>query len=175
MTAAVEKGKLLIAHPFLLDPNFIQTVVLMIEYADEGAFGLVLNRPLELTVDKLSESLGISWGGAAPAPSVMLGGPVETQSIWVVHDGGRGIGVESEVVREVEFSSSAPAIRSLLLEPAGRFRICLGYSGWGPGQLDRELEGGYWLVGDATPELVFDTDAAAMWLRAMKETDQGEE
>ncbi|MEK8023989.1 MAG: YqgE/AlgH family protein [Candidatus Hydrogenedentota bacterium] len=172
MNTTIEKGKLLIAHPFLLDPNFIQTVVLVIEYEDEGAFGLVMNRPLELTVDKLSDSLGISWGGSDPAPNVCLGGPVETQTVWVVHDGGRGIGVASEVVSHVAFSSSAPAIRSMLMEPAGRFRICLGYSGWGPGQLEKEMEGGYWLLADATPELVFDIDPAAMWLKAMQTTEE---
>lgn len=156
---ASARGKLLIAGPSLLDPNFWRTVVLIVEHTDEGAFGLVLNRPAEVTVadtvPQLEELL-------EPEDPMFMGGPVAPSAVIVL---GRFedpsdaalIAFEDVGVLSSEFSleQRAAGLR------AGRAFI--GHAGWGPGQLDGELERGDWFLEPARLNDVFSGDPDQLW------------
>ena len=160
-------GKLLIAEPLLGDPNFDRSVVLMIEHTDDGALGVVLNRPTELAVDTvLSE-----WSGLAASPSVLyMGGPVEPNGVLAL---GRRAGAEATVPGWTEVLGDVGTV-DLHLDPdelAGRLdsiRFFAGYSGWGGGQLEAELADGAWLVVPAVADDVFVPDPDAMWRTVLR-------
>jgi len=135
------RGQLLIAAPTLTDPNFARTVVLVSEHTDEGAMGVVLNRPSELTIGEAVPSLTAALDAEQ---SVYVGGPVASTSIVFL----------------LEFLD--PELAALLV--FGRVgRVFAGYAGWGPGQLDEELGSEDWIVEPATPDDVFGDDPASLW------------
>lgn len=160
---------LLIAMPQLVDPNFTRSVVLMIEHNDSGSFGLVINQPSPLSARELLDSLEMSWGGADDAP-VWSGGPVSPGTGWVLHEPvatiADGPGTAA-VGPGVDLSTSPERLRLLARRPPDRLRILLGYSGWGPGQLAREMAEGAWLHADLDPAIVFDLAPDEMWRAAV--------
>jgi putative transcriptional regulator len=126
---------LLLAMPQLEDPNFVRSVVLMVEHNSEGSFGLILNRPSDLKVTEVLETLSIEWSGDDDEV-VWSGGPVMPRTGWVLHE-----------------PTDLPA----------RMRFVLGFSGWGSSQLESELASGAWLAAEASAEIIFETPAEAMW------------
>jgi putative transcriptional regulator len=136
------KGRLLVATPALFDPNFRRTVVLVGEHGEEGAMGLVLNRPSEVTVGEAVPPLATMAGSDA---RVYVGGPVQPEAVLVLAEFVDPSAAATMVVGEVGFASSEGDLE----EVAGvvrRARVFAGYSGWGPGQLEAELEEESWLV-----------------------------
>jgi putative transcriptional regulator len=136
------KGRLLVATPALFDPNFRRTVVLVGEHSDEGAMGLVLNRPSDVTVGEAVPPL-VPVAGAESL--VHVGGPVQPEAVLVLAEFDDPEAAATIVVGDVGFASS----EGELDEVAGvtrRARVFAGYSGWGPGQLEAELEEESWLV-----------------------------
>jgi len=167
---------LLLAMPHLVDPNFSRAVVLMVEHNDEGSFGLVVNHPSDMDAVSLLDALDIVWKGEEEA-RVWSGGPVMPTSGWVLHAptdvvAKPGETLEStgtvELVAGVALSTSPDNLRAIAASPPGRVRLLLGYAGWGPGQLADEMASGSWLHADATPELVFETEADEMWEAALR-------
>ncbi len=160
-------GQLLIAEPLLGDPNFDRTVVLMIEHSDDGALGVVLNRPTDLEVDAvLSE-----WAGLAASPPVLyMGGPVEQNGVLAL---GRRAGADVRVPGWTSVLGEVGTI-DLHLEPheladgLEGIRFFAGYSGWGGGQLEAELAEGAWLVVPAVADDVFAPDPDAMWRSVLR-------
>jgi putative transcriptional regulator len=136
------KGRLLVATPALFDPNFRRTVVLVGEHGDEGAMGLVLNRPSDVTVGEAVPPLA----GVAGAESLVhVGGPVQPEAVLVLAEFDDPEAAATIVVGDVGFASSEGELDDV----AGvtrRARVFAGYSGWGPGQLETELEEESWLV-----------------------------
>ncbi|HEY7069906.1 MAG TPA: YqgE/AlgH family protein [Acidimicrobiales bacterium] len=184
-------GKLLIAEPMLEDPNFDRTVVLMIEHTPDGALGVVLNRPTELEVDAV---LG-EWSALAASPPVLyMGGPVEQNAVLALarrpraagHPDPRHPAAGSPVwpdPSEARDTAETPGWTSVVgdigtidlhLDPddvapgVDGIRFFAGYSGWGGGQLEAELEEGAWLVVDATDDDVFAADPDAMWRAVLR-------
>jgi putative transcriptional regulator len=161
---------LLIAMPQLVDRNFTRSVVLMIEHTDHGSFGLVINQPGPIKAGELLDSLSIPWRGDEDA-LVWMGGPVSTNTGWVLHapelgdDEGPGT---TRIAPGIQLSTSPERLRALAARPPERLRLLLGYSGWGPGQLAREMSQGSWLHADLDPEIVFAPDPDAMWTAAVK-------
>jgi putative transcriptional regulator len=156
------RGRLLVATPDLRDPNFSRTVVLMLEHSDEGALGVVLNRPVDLRVEEVLPD----WAAQASAPACLfVGGPVSPSSAIGL---GRGAGDGLDVLfdglgtldLDLEDGGSPPDIADL--------RIFVGYSGWSPGQLEQELQAGGWLVLDLLPEDPFTADPSQLWTRVLK-------
>lgn len=137
-------GKLLVASRSLRDPNFARTVVLMIEHSDEGALGVVLNRPSRKTVDDVWESVGEPPLGNHDL--VYLGGPVQGPLI-AVH-AAEELG-EKEVLPGVFMSVERSVLEQLVQTPESQARLYSGHSGWGGGQLEGELRAGGWHVIDA--------------------------
>ena len=157
------KGQLLIAGPALVDPNFRRTVVLVGEHSEDGALGLVLNRPSEATVDEAVPELG----PLVEAPSqVHFGGPVQPSAIVVLADFVDPERAGSLVLDSVGFLPAE--IDPDELGELRRARVFAGYAGWGPGQLDDELEEGSWIVEPALPEDVFTDDPSALWADVLR-------
>lgn len=151
------KGQLLVASPFLRDPNFLQTVVLLVEHTSEGAFGVVLNRPIEKTVQDL-------WSEVKEPPCqnqrhLNLGGPV-SGPVMALHT--RPPYGELEILPGVYFSAEKEHLEKLVRETDVPMKLFVGHSGWSGGQLESELEQGAWLTTPATPEHVF-RDEYALW------------
>src|SRR5947208_5598536 len=144
------KGRLLVATPGLLDTNFFRTVVLVVEHTDEGAAGVVLNRP---TDTELAGPLEDWRGMAADPPLVFFGGPVSpTDAVCLARSGpdGRPPGFEPVVDGLGVLDLS---VRAHEMHPrVDRLRVFAGYAGWDAGQLERELREGAWYVLDADPE-----------------------
>ena len=147
------------------DPNFDRTVVLMIQHSAEGAMGLVLNRPTDVTI---ADALP-GWATVATEPRVLhVGGPVEGNSGWCL----------ARARAPSDLSGFVPVLSDLglvdldldPLEVGDSFhavRVYAGYSGWGPGQLEQELAQDAWFVADAEPGDPFLPDASALWPRIL--------
>src|ERR1700722_3492733 len=158
------KGQFLLAPRRLPDPNFFRTVVFMVQHGEDGALGLVLNRPLEMTVKRACDD---ALEVACEAESVLhQGGPCEGP-LMALHSHRKaaliGQSGESEIVSGIYFSTEKEELEWLLKHPKPKAKFFVGYSGWGPGQLERELETGSWLIAKANIKLVFDTEDADQW------------
>ena len=148
------KGHLLVASPHLADPNFSRTVVLMIHHGEDGAFGVVLNRPADNTVKELWEQVG-----ETPCESdrqVNVGGPVAGPLMAVHTD---ELLSEMEILPGLYFAAQKEHLEELLRRRDEPFRLFIGHSGWGGGQLENELHEGAWLTTPATVDAVFGEDA----------------
>ena len=153
------RGQLLIAGPSLLDPNFWRTVVLVIEHTEEGALGLVLNRPSETTVGEavaqLEELVDLD-------DQLFIGGPVQPSSVIVLGEfedpGDAALLAFDDVGVLAAGSSPEEALGGLR---AGRAFV--GHAGWGPGQLDDEIERGDWILEPARLQDAFSEDPQSLW------------
>jgi putative transcriptional regulator len=152
------RGHLLIAGPSLVDPNFWRTVVLVGEHSEEGALGVVLNRASDAAVDETVPELMILADGLG---HVHVGGPVQPSAIVVLADFLEPERAASLVLDSVGFLPAE--VDPTTLGELKRARVFAGYAGWGPGQLDGELEEGSWIVEPALPEDVFTSDPDALW------------
>lgn len=160
------KGRLLVATPPLEDPHFDRTVVYVLEHHDEGALGVILNRPIE---EQLSEPLD-RWADLT-AGLVFLGGPVEPDALIALALTKQAL---TEPTDELAPVSGMIASADLTADPAfvaagvNSVRVFRGYSGWGPGQLEGEIDAGAWLVLDAEPGDVFDPDPDSLWRSVLR-------
>jgi putative transcriptional regulator len=157
------KGQLLIAGPGLLDPNFWRTVVLVGEHTDEGALGVVLNRSSETPVDEAAPELSRLTDAMG---NVHVGGPVQPSTVVVLADFANPPEDEELVVGSVGFLPAE--IDPDELGELRRARVFVGYAGWGPGQLDGELEDGSWIVEPADPDDVFTDEPDELWSAVLR-------
>lgn len=153
---------LLISMPQLNDPVFRHNVILLCEHGEEGAFGLVLNRPTETpasSVVQLTPQV-VSRNGL----DLWIGGPVEPERGWILI-GEEPPDVESVWVGDgIYLSTSHDLLRRLLEQsPPPNARFLTGYTGWSPGQLDAELSASAWLTANADTDIIFETQPADMW------------
>ena len=163
----------LIAMPGMADDNFSGTVVYLCEHSDKGALGLVINKPIDITLKNLFEKVELSLDGSDLAEQpVYFGGPVQTERGFVLHErqgedaaafsstlavpGGLAMTTSKDVL---EAMSSGQGPRRVL--------ITLGYSGWSAGQLEDEIGRNGWLTVDAQPEVIFDTPVEKRYERAL--------
>lgn len=155
--------------PQLDDPNFERAVVLMVEHNAEGSFGLIVNRPSDLRIADVLDSLSMEWAGD-PEAVVFTGGPVMPRTGWVLHEPADLPSEEGKVdiVPGIVLSTSPERLRALAECPPNRMRFVLGFAGWGPSQLEVELASGSWVNAEVTAELVFETPAAEMWEAALR-------
>ena len=152
------KGKILIASPQMGDENFNQTVVLMLQHSDEGALGVVLNRPSGRSVGDVWEMVGQS--DCESDDPVYLGGPVAGPLI-AVHT--NDLFSEEKIFQGVFFAAQRNYLEQVVTDSDDRYKLFSGYAGWGPGQLEEEMLSNSWLSVPATPEIVFDTPFADRW------------
>jgi putative transcriptional regulator len=158
---------LLVSMPQLDDPNFHHSVILLCEHGEDGAFGLVLNRPTDTpasSVVQLTPPISSRSG-----LELWIGGPVEPERGWIL------IGEEPPNVASVRvsdgiyLSTSEDLLRRLLEEaPPSHTRLLTGYAGWQPGQLDAELSASAWLTASADTDIIFETQPSDMWETALR-------
>lgn len=163
-------GKLLIAMPGMGDPRFEHSVVFLCAHSEDGAMGLIVNKPArDLSFDKLADQLGIARTARSREIRVHFGGPVEHSRGFVLHSGDYA-GTGSTLKVDDRFGMTA-TIDILEAIAAGRgpsaSLLALGYAGWGPGQLEAEILRNGWLTCDAAPDLVFADRNDEKWTRAL--------
>jgi putative transcriptional regulator len=162
-------GQFLIAMPTMRDPRFARTVIYMCAHNADGAMGLVVNRLIgSLSYSELLKQLGFEGTGSQDDRKVHFGGPVETSRGFVLHSADKLEEGSLLVEDGVALTSTTDILRSIVSGDGPRSSIlALGYAGWGPGQLDAELQANSWLNVSADPDLLFDPDLESKWARAM--------
>lgn len=159
---------LLLSMPQMADPNFAKAVVLLCDYTEKGAFGLVVNRQMEepaASIVKTEPPVPID-----PEVRLWIGGPVDPQRPWVLTADSHGTDDEQrEICPGVVLSVSHKLTLELLQAPPNnRARVVIGYAGWAPGQLDKEIAASSWLTMDVDPGLIFTVPPELMWETALK-------
>ena len=163
-------GKLLIAMPAMRDPRFERSVIFMCAHSDEGAMGLVVNKPApDLEFKDLLEQLNITPDKDAPQIRVHVGGPVEHGRGFVLHSADYQA---SDATLRVNDRFGMTATLEILEDISHgngpeKCLLALGYAGWGPGQLESELQANGWLTADASPDLVFGDHDGDKWEAAL--------
>ena len=153
------RGKLLVASPALVDPNFARAVVLITEHNDEGAMGIVLDRPSDTTVGEVVPQLAEAAGAEAP---IYVGGPVQPAAIVVLAEFSDPAAAAWIVVADVGFASAD--LETVELDGVTRrARVYAGYSGWGAGQLEAEMELDSWIVEPPLPAELFPDSPDTLW------------
>lgn len=165
-------NQFLIAMPGMADENFAGSVVYLCEHTDKGALGLVINKPVDITMKNLFEKVELPLERAELAEQpVFFGGPVQTERGFVLHDGGTGEAGYSSTLNipgGLAMTTSKDVLEAMS-SGAGpkRVLITLGCSGWSPGQLEDELGRNGWLSVDADPAVIFDTPVEQRYDRAL--------
>lgn len=156
----------LIAMPQLGDPNFHRAVVLMLEHGDGGSMGLVLNHASSLTLKDVAEGQQLKLARSRERQSVYVGGPVDPQRGFVLHNQ-MTLEEKQEICPGVFLSVTVDALGPLLDDAECQLRFCLGYAGWGPKQLEKEIASGSWLFTevDGVPVL---GDPEKLWEAALQ-------
>lgn len=157
----------LIAMPQLGDPNFSRAVVLIIQHSESGAMGLVLNRAAPVTLKDLARGQALDVSSAFAQEPVFVGGPVEPQRGFILHDWAT-VSERHEVLPGLFLSVTMDALGPLLSESGHRVRFCLGYSGWGPKQLEEEIAEGAWLFTEASMAPVLGGDPEQLWDQTLR-------
>lgn len=158
---------LLISMPQLTDPNFAKTVVLLCEHGPDGALGLVVNRPAEVAASE-----AVDFEPPIETPNDMplyMGGPVEPQRGWILTT--TAPDVEHRPLGGGLYLTASPELlrNALEAQPIPRRTLVLaGYAGWGPGQLDSELEASSWLIAPLELDLIFEIPSAVSWEMAIR-------
>jgi putative transcriptional regulator len=158
-------GVLLIADPFLKDPNFLRTVVLLCEHKEEGSFGFVLNKQIEQTLDELITDFA---GHRLP---VYYGGPVQTDTIHYLHQYPDLIPEAVKVSDDIYWGGNFETLTALIKSKSlnlSKIKFFIGYSGWGQDQLTGEMEEKSWLTVEANRKLVFNTGHDQIWKNSLK-------
>lgn len=165
-------GKFLIAMPGMGDPRFARSVILICAHSGDGAMGLIVNRPMpELSFTGLLDQLGIPRGPQGRDIRVHFGGPVERGRGFVLHtpDYSANGGGTMQVGAAYGMTATQDILTALASGVGpGSALLALGYSGWGPGQLESEIARNDWLTCDAVPDLVFSDDDGGKWAGALR-------
>lgn len=156
------KGIFLVAAPSLRDPNFRQTVVLLCEHGPEGALGVVVNRPTAMSISEALPQVPIIEG---QCHVLFAGGPVQTNQVMLLYRLDEVPDNSHQVFDGVCLGGDLDVMERILVTGQKReaFRAYLGYSGWGPGQLEQEMQTGSWITLPADPTIVFEKDPARVW------------
>ena len=167
----------LVAAPGLRDPNFARSLVLMVEHNPEGALGFIVNRPSQMTVGEVLEQVDPALRAEAErtdraGASVLVGGPVHPERLWILHRPGPVPADEGGdvVAGALAVGRSRELLAALVRAPApGPFLLLLGHAGWGPLQVEHEVGAGGWIPLPFLESLVFDVPLEARWDEAVKQ------
>ena len=158
-------GRVLIAPPMMQDPNFRRSVILLCEHGVDGSFGLILNRSISLNLTDVVEGMDLYEG------PLCLGGPVQPNTLHVLHRLGNKVGESIEITNEVFWGGDFEIIQQLVENEktsSESIRFFLGYAGWSPGQLDAETEQDGWIVAEADNALIFPDDPTELWAATLR-------
>ncbi len=163
-------GRVLIASPWIGDPRFEQSLILLCKHSDEGALGIVVNKPLEgVTLPEILEQLDIRPVGGLSDRRVLNGGPINRDRGFVLHSDDYYLEESThQVVPGINLTATREVLSAIAREGAPRqSALALGYASWFGGQLESELEQNAWLIGAADSGLVFGPEHEQKWLRAL--------
>lgn len=163
---APQKGSLLVAEPFLGDTNFDRSVILLTEHNEDGSVGFVINKPLQLALDD------IVIGFPSLECIIYHGGPVQQDNLYFLHNKGNLIPGSDAIGNELYWGGELEPLKEMIklgLITSSDIRFFLGYSGWGAGQLDAELQQKSWLVLDSNVIDPFNDEADEMWKKILME------
>jgi putative AlgH/UPF0301 family transcriptional regulator len=168
--ADLATGKLLVASRDLPDPNFAKTVVLLVQYDDDGVVGLILNRRSKVPISRVLDELPAAKDRRDP---VYAGGPVGRTDVLALVRSGRPPGDAKRVVGDVLLVTTRAALDKTFASAADAdaVHVYLGYSGWTQPQLEHELDLGAWYIFQGSAKAVFDSDPDSMWERLIRETE----
>lgn len=164
-------GKMLAAMPGISDERFEKALIYLCAHTEEHAMGIVVNKPVgELTLPDLLHQLQIPSSIALPPDPVLYGGPVDRDRGFVLHSDDYQCDDATVIVGEGVGLTATKDVLQAIAAPGGPAHsvLALGYAGWGPGQLEEELSENVWLTIDASPSLIFSTDLAGKWARAIE-------
>jgi putative transcriptional regulator len=169
----LETPVLLLAMPQVLDPFFHKSVVLLVHHNEEGSFGFIVNRPTEIELEEILEGMKIAWRGVEGALAY-FGGPVQSQMGTVMFSAAdsklpdqRLEEATREVYPGIRISQQLEDLGHLAGNPPQRFRLFLGYAGWGVGQLVEEIMRNDWLTAPVREDLLFSTEPESVWETAL--------
>jgi putative transcriptional regulator len=175
---------LLLAMPQVLDPFFHRTVVLLIHHDAEGSLGFIVNRPTSIRVDEILKGMDVVWNGSGEA-NAYFGGPLQPQLGTVLfgpkarpfavaaapaeddEETGEGTEAASEVLPGLSLTQHIGDLAQLAADPPDRFRLFLGYAGWGAGQLVEEILRNDWLTAPVKSDLIFSPNPEQVWKQAL--------
>ena len=154
--------------PNMADPNFSQSLTYLCEHNEEGAMGIVVNRPMELTLGEVFSHLKImDYDEDYDDVAVMNGGPVQTERGFVLHNSSYPWDASSEVENGIHLATSQDILAAIAHNRGPKDHlVALGYAGWGPGQLDEEMSHNAWLSVPADPNIIFHTPQEQRWQAA---------
>ena len=167
-------GHLLIAMPAMQDPNFVKTVTYICEHSDQGALGIVINRPLDMDLGTIFDQLSLESADPELARQpVLQGGPVHQERGFVLHEPADTSDREFDATLAVTDAIRVTTSQDILTAMARgqgpkRALVALGYAGWGAGQLETELVQNAWLSVPASPKIIFDTPFDQRWRESAK-------
>lgn len=164
------RNHFLIAMPALADPNFSHTVTYICEHNDEGAMGIVINRPMEVSLAEVLSQMEIEPSNALDT-SVMVndGGPVQPEHGFVVHTPVGAWESSMQITDDIALTTSRDILTAIgHAEGPAHYLIALGYAGWGPGQLEEEMAQNAWLSGPANNDILFDLPLGERWEAAAR-------
>jgi putative transcriptional regulator len=158
----------LIAMPGLQDPNFSRTVTYVCEHTEQGAMGIVINRPTDICLGEMLNQLNIKSNDRRVLDAlVYLGGPVQPERGFVLHSAGEGFDSTLSITPQISVTTSRDVLEAIAEGKGPKRRlIALGYAGWGGGQLEQEMSANAWLSGPADEEIMFSLPANARWQAA---------
>lgn len=162
------KNHFLIAMPALAAPDFFHTVTYICEHNSDGAMGIVINRPLTLSLGEILHQLDLQASTPACAlQPIYLGGPLHRERVFVIHE----LPWQGELTLPITDSIGVTASRDILSamaqgEYTGQTLVALGYAGWAEGQLEQEIAANAWLCQEADPRILFDTPDERRWQEA---------
>ena len=154
---------LLIASQDLEDPCFKRSVILIVEHTKDHTIGLILNLPLQVTCAEIVDQFELGWH--SDDDMVLHGGPVES-NLWILHSEGWPFD-HNVIFQGLGLSVTKEALSTLCQMRSERVKLFSGYSGWGPGQLQREIEEGSWFMAEADADFIFDTAVPDLWEDAL--------
>jgi len=157
-------GKFLVANEKIKDPHFAKTVILLVKYDFQGTIGLIINRPTET---KLSQALPNVKGIEKAPDNLYLGGPVAFNRITMIIQSQSKPENSEKVFDDIYISKSITLLEQIIenQKPDQRFRLYIGYAGWGPGQLESEIARNDWLILKSYPDILFDKSPDKIWQR----------
>jgi putative transcriptional regulator len=164
----LERGKVLVAEPFMADHYFKRSVVLLLEHNFEGTVGMILNNSLDITLDQLITHFTVS------EIPVYLGGPVQPQSLFYIHSRPDLIPESLPVAKSIYWSGDFEAVKEKLQLgqiSSKEIRFFLGYSGWGKEQLNKEIAENSWFVQDISNKYVFGVNTKTLWKEIMENAE----
>ena len=161
---------MLIAMPSLQDSGFSKSVTLICEHNEEGAMGIVVNHPLELSTADLLEHMSIPHSQSCNINPVVAGGPVQTDRGFVIHRADKLWKSSIHLNSDIAITTSSDILVAIGKQQVSQEAfIALGYAGWGPGQLETEILENSWLTAPIKSEVVFETDVDTRWNKAANE------